>query len=319
MNLRVVLYQDLKVELQPKLLPEKSCPRYLLANVKELLDTLLSMLGSGDAEVVGNVWRLIEELPENEECAGKLLALSLPSNADVRAWEGFLQLSGDDDLPRTCYCMYLLTRALGSELRTEQEGAEYKAKLMELGGFHLVISVFLRTLSKPRSKINAKALIYCLKVLNNLLDPSNVNHYFRTPREQQDLWKSVWELLKWICATYPKQAQGRTMDCTEEAELVWNCVNLHVILVAGNPSVFGEQIASGDYLLLLKDGTYRNANVRSVLRTQQAAAAQGGRMGLHDLGRGGLGGEKQADLRGRICEQPLRTLPRLSGIRADKF
>ena len=227
----------------------------MIANRRELFDAFLGMLNSGEVEIVGAVWRLVEGLEENEEYMGKLLGLEL-ADTGVKGWEEFLRLEGEDVLPRTCYCMYMLARVVGSGRRPEAESAEYKVKLMKLNGFQFVIAVFLRTLERPKSKINCKTLIYCLKVMDLLLDQSNVNQYFRTLKDQQEVWKSVWDLLQWICTVYPTlPANQKVMDHREEADLVGNCVNLHCILVVGSSAAFGIKISSGEYLLILKDGT----------------------------------------------------------------
>lgn len=234
-------------------------PRYLLANEKALFDNLLALLQTENEEVVGKVWEIIESLPKNEEYAEKLDNLEL-QDTNVQCWTAYLGFEKEHDSSLIAYVTLILSIDLNSTLKSEEEMNAYQSKFIEKKGFQFVISSFTQTLKQPKSKINTKCLIYCLKVINSLLDQTNVNQYFTTLEEEKAIWSDVWNLLNRICEKHAKNFEDKTMDENEEAELIANCLNLHIILVTGNPLEFSKVFNFSEYLLPLKSGVFNYFN-----------------------------------------------------------
>lgn len=248
-----MIFPTLKLKLKPELLDKKEKPRFLLANEKGLFDNLLELLQSENEEIVGKVWEIVENLTENEEYDKKLEKLAL-EDTDPENWANYFGFKSQHDSSLISYVTLLLSGFLTSTTKTEEKMNEYKAKFKEKKGFQFVVSLFVQTLKQPKSKINTKCLIYTLKIINSLLDQANVNQYFTTPEDEQAIWSEVWNLMNLICQKHAQKIEDKTMDENEEAELIGNCLNLHIILVTGNPGTFSKSFRFSEYLQPLKSG-----------------------------------------------------------------
>ena len=228
-------------------------PRYLLANEKDLFDKFLVLLQNKNEEVVGKIWEIIESLPKNEEYTEKLESLELVDTY-IQCWTAYLGFEREHDSSLIAYVTLLLSQDLSSTLKSEEEMDAYKNKFREKKGFQFVVSLFVQTLKEPKSKINTKCLIYCMKVINLLLDQTNVQQYFTTVEEEKAMWSEAWNLMNIIWEKHAENIEDKTMEENEEAELIGYCLNLHTILVTGDPTEFSKVFMFSEYLEPLKNG-----------------------------------------------------------------
>ena len=248
-----MIFPTLKLKLKPELLEKKEKPRFLLANEKSLFDNFLELLQNESEEIVGKVWEIIEDLTPNEEYAKKLDILEL-EDASPENWGNYLGFKTKHDSSLISYITFLLSEILDIKKNTAEKINEYEEKFKEKKGFKFVVSLFVQTLKQPKTKINTKCLIYSMKVINSLLDQSKVKLYFSTPQEEQAIWEEVWKLMNSICQKHANKIEDKTMDENEEAELIGNCFNLHMILVVGDSETFSQSFNLSEYLQPLKSG-----------------------------------------------------------------
>lgn len=169
-NLEKQLHESMKSKLPTKI--EYTKISHILSNTYEYFSLLFELLELGNATINEKVWKLLNEIPVNQEMMESIRTLRIP--------EGYNEPQWDSLLDPTCMYKLLYTLQIVNSFITPtdhtptpqelQDRQHWRTRFLELGGFNHLYNVLLNTshihlLAGDQQQNNAKCLGFLLNVV----------------------------------------------------------------------------------------------------------------------------------------------------------
>jgi len=234
------LHSKIKVEVKEGVLAKNVKPQYLLMNGERCLIRLLELLST--TEELDIVWKWILSIEyDNEVIKDKL------NNLREHHRELF-NINTAYDLSKATYPLMVMQKTL---LRKDQE-SNYKQinNFLRHGGYQAIERVFLKLLEvKRKTRLTMKLILNCLQLINIFLQQNNSTLH-------EHLWSRAADLINWVtdhCIN--EDIVDDYLSTEDEALLISGCIQLHMLLTAGNYEQFSQRMVSVEYMNLLKPRT----------------------------------------------------------------
>ena len=212
------------VELKKSNLQLKEIPRYILSN-SACFGKLLDCLKSNNDAVLNEAWKLLLNLPLNEDMGEKIRKMEFEENKEspLKAWEEYLGVSGEKE-ECLAYYMHALDKLLNEGGKSEKE------KFLKKKGFQFIYGVFIiKAKAGKRNKLNLKCIEFTLHLMSNLIKKDN----FSTLLSAED-WQNLWvETMKIVGSISQKKEEGlesdkkrKQLEEENEADLIRMCFSV---------------------------------------------------------------------------------------------
>lgn len=230
--------------------PLKDTPRYILAN-SGLFIRLQELLKTSNEDIVKEVWKLVTNLPQNEELENRLKKLSFNVNPEkektLNEWENYLQIVGNYDSPLLAYSLNILRTLLnGKEI-----DKSYKENFLKKGGLIFLSSVFSKKKNSIKNKLNVKCLECSLRIMSTYINEETYAILFTSPESEEALWKDIFSIFQWLTL----QDNGKELDQESEYSLFYSCCLIHLSMAKVKPKNILE-IFKKEYIEILKESKF---------------------------------------------------------------
>ena len=236
----------IQIKIRQELIPFADKPSRLLCNTHEIFVELLGMLNNPNNEVFEEVWKLLKNLPKNEQIMD-LLSLKKIEAVPINDWNNYLLFKDISDCPRISYTLCSFASFL-EETSKKEEFKKYKEIFIAKKGFQHIILIFNSNVSRENSNLSMKCLFYCLKVMNILWDNQYADSYFINVQVQKTLWTNISDnIISWIYSLIPPDKADPNFEASEICDILEESNNMLMHLVIFNKELFLPHILTERY------------------------------------------------------------------------
>ena len=234
-------YVKIAVGVKPEVLPGEFKPKFLIVNSEELFDSLLGMLASGNVEVAGEAWKLLEELPKSRFYVDRLGELRL----GTEDWDEFLRLKGGNEAGKVAYTVYTLAHILDGLIadNSKDKFAEYAKRFRAAKGFAFLLEVLSANIVHPQSKIQWKSLNCSLRAVNSFLqhESATLSDLFPSQKSLLTTWNDINNIL---ASVYHSETESPILSQKEVCEIIDSCSRFHLRISVLEPQFSGKLAAA---------------------------------------------------------------------------